>query len=188
MGREYIFYPAFRRKEDDKIVPLLFDTKGEPESIFWRSGSFIDGDFFIKNFPMINKDEFGEGFAEKWEDVFNDIRTNDMTYIYEITEPELCRIGESCGLVSGYAPLDDIEMYYKSDYPQEYYYWQMEKPIPAELYAEMPKSKQDEYGKFATIDTYSSEYICGILAEVLNDIIVPWDWEGYKTMVMLYSF
>lgn len=188
MGREYIFYPAFRRKEDNKIIPLLFDTKGEAESIFWRSGSFIDGDFFIENFPMINKDEFGGGFAKKWGEYFRDFASNDLTYIYEITEPELCRIGESCGLVSGYAPLNDIEMYYKSDCPQEYYYWQMSKPIPAELYAEMPRDKQNEYGKFATIDTYSSEYVCGVLAEVLNDIIPPWDWEGYKTMVMLYSF
>ena len=84
--------------------------------------------------------------------------------------------------------LDEMEFYYASDCPQEYLYWNMTKPIPAEMYAELPKSKQNKYGRFAAIDTYSNGYICNVLAEILNDIITPYNWKGEKIMLMLYSF
>ena len=53
MGSEYIFYPAFRRKEDGKYIPLLYNTDGKPADVFWRSKSFIDGNFFTENLVLL---------------------------------------------------------------------------------------------------------------------------------------
>lgn len=188
MGREYVFYPAFQDAETKKIKPLFFDEEGKPESVYWRSGSFINGNFFTENFPMTVREDYEEKYQEYFCDGYTCLSEDAPTYVYKITEEELNHIGKSHGLISGYALLDEMEIYYASDCPQEYLYWNMTKPIPAEMYAELPKSKQNKYGRFAVIDTYSNEYICDILAEVLNDIITPYNWKGEKIMLMLYSF
>lgn len=188
MSREYIFYPAFQDAETKKIKPLFFDEEGKPESVYWRSGSFINGDFFTENFPMTVRENYEEKYQEYFCDGYTCISEDAPTYVYKITEDELNHIGKSHGLISGYALLDEMEFYYASDCPQEYLYWNMTKPIPAEMYAELPKSKQNKYGRFAAIDRYSNEYICDILAEVLGDIITPYNWKGEKIMLMLYSF
>lgn len=187
MGSEYIFYPAFKRKEDGKYIPLLYNTDGKPTDVFWRSRSFIDGDFFTENFRMLGRDEFGEGF-EEWGNRCKELSDNAPTYIYELTESELGNYGSTYGLVKGYVPLEEMEIYHMADSPQEYYYWQMSEPLPAEVYAEMPKSKQNKYGRFAHINTYGHEYICSLLSEILFGIITPYTWEGDKVMLMLYSF
>ena len=188
MGREYIFYPAFKDAETKKIKPLLFKDNGEPASVMWRSGSFIDGNYFTENFPMTTKEDYEEKYQSFFCDGYTELSENAPTYVYEISEDRLYSIGDSDGLVNGYALLEDMEMYYASECPQEYFYWQMGSPISAELYAELPKSKQNKYGRFATIDRYSAEYICGHLAEILEDILVPYNWKGEKCMLMLYSF
>lgn len=188
MSREYIFYPAFQDAETNKIKPLLFNKEGKPESVFWRSGSFINGRFFTDEFPMTTRDEYEKEYEKFFCDNYADLSKDAPSYVYKITETELNHIGKTYGLISGYALLDEIEMFYMSDCPQEYYYWDMTKPIPAEVYAELPKSKQNKYGRFATIDTYGEQYVCNILAEVLGHIEVPFSWKGEKIMLMLYSF
>ena len=64
MGREYVFYPAFQDAETKKIKPLFFDEEGKPESVYWRSGSFIDGNFFTENFPMTVREDYEEKYQE----------------------------------------------------------------------------------------------------------------------------
>lgn len=188
MGREYIFYPAFQDADTGKIKPLLFDENGEPEYIYWRSGSFINGDFFTSEFPMTVRDEYEDKYQDFFCDNYTGINENAPTYVYKITDTQLNSIGRNYGLVSGYALLDEMEMFYTAEFPQEYFYWEMTKPIPAELYAELPNSKRNKYGRFATVDTYSEQYICSILVEVLDHIQVPFKWNGEKIMLMLYSF
>ena len=188
MSRVYIFYPAFRDAETKKIKPLLFTEGGEPASVMWRSGSFIDGHYFTDNFLMTTREDYEEKYQSFFCDGYTTLSEDAPTYVYEISENTLLSVGANDGLVSGYALLEDMEMYDASEYPQEYFYWQMGKPISAELYAELPKGKQNKYGRFATIDRYGAEYICGHLAEILEDIDIPYNCKGEKIMLMQYSF
>ena len=190
MGRELIFYPAFKDKDSGKIKPLLFTTDGKPAYIFWRSQSFIEMDWFINELPMTDKVEFDDSckeyFANRYDEAFND--ENCPTYVYLLTEDKLNSVGKSYGIVSGYVPLEDLELYYQAEYPQEYLYWQMPNPLPPEMFIEIPDDEKKKYGRLYAINTYSKEYVCSVLAETLDDIHIPWEWEGEPCILVSYSF
>lgn len=190
MSRELIFYPAFIDKENGKIKPLLTNVKGNPAEVFWRSQSFIEMDWFINELPMTDKEDFDDSckeyFANRYDEVFND--KNCPTYVYLLTEDKLNNIGESDGIVSGYVPLEDLELYYQAEYPQEYLYWQMPNPLPPEMFIEIPDDEKNKYGKLYAVNKYSKEYVCSVLAEILNDIYIPWGWEGKPCVLAKYSF
>lgn len=190
MSRELIFYPAFIDKENGKIKPLLTNVKGNPAEIFWRSGSFIDMDWFIHELPMIDPNNFDDSCKEYFlRD--NELFSNNgevMTYIYMLNEETLHIMGGSHGVISGYVPLEDLESYYQAEYPQEYLYWQMPTPMPTDVYVELPEETKKQYGKLYAVNTYSKEYVCSVLAEIIEDIYIPWDWKGEPCMLVYYSF
>ena len=190
MSRELIFYPAFRDASTGKVKTLLSNVEGEPTHIFWRSQSFIELDWFIHNLTMLKEDEFDDNckdrFTHRFDDMLND-NDNHPTYVYLLTEEQLNRVGESYGIINGYVPLEDLKAYYQSEYPQEYLYWQMPNPLPPEVFLELPDDEKKEYGKLYAVDTYSKEYVCSVLAEAIDHIYVPWDWQGERCVLVLYS-
>ena len=189
MSRELIFYPAFKDSKSNKYKPLLLDAEGNPASIFWRSGSFIDLNYFTTEIPMTKSDEFEDSCKDYFTGRYDNLGgESSPTYVYVLTKDLLEKVGQSFGLVSGYALLDEMKIFYECDCPQEYFFWEMEKPIPAELYAELPEEERKKYGRFSTIDCYSKEYVCNILSEVLADIDVPYEWDGDKVILVLFSF
>ena len=188
MSREYIFYPAFIDAETKKIKPLLFSEDGTPQSIMWRSGSFIDGDYFTQNFYMTTNDDYDEKYKSYFCGHYDSLNKNAPTYVYKLSLADLCSVGEKGGFVNGYVEIEEAEMFYASESPQEYYYWEMSRPICAELYAELPKIKQEQYVRFATIDKYSPGYICNHLLEILDDMMIPYNCKGEKIILMEYSF
>ena len=198
MSRELYFYPAFKSEETGKIVPLLKDVNNEPASIMYRSGSFVDLNFFINELPMISRNDFDDSCKDYFVGAYDDLylassdknrNVDDApTYVYSIKESQLALYGSTHGLISGYALLEEIQTFYVSEDQQEYYHWEMQKPIPAELYAELPTDMQKKYGKFSTIDYYGKEYVCSILYEVLSDLDVPYEWKGDRYILVYYSF
>lgn len=190
MGSEYIFFPAYIDNKTKKIHPVMFGLDGKPECIMWRSRSFIDGDFFTNNFRMITRediaDEYADFFCGRYENLSES--ENAPTYTYLLTDNDIYQNGQNDGLVSGYALVEELGGYYQSDERQEYYCWHMTRPIPVELYAELPPKQQKRYAKFAMVDRYSSDYICGHLAEIISDIILPFNIDGTVCVLMMYSF
>ena len=184
MSQEYIFYPAL--KQNGIYKPITFDRNGDPQSLFWRSRSFIDGDYFRENFSMIDINDIEEKYRSHFDLEFG--IEDAPSYVYDIPIEDLRREGSECGVVSGYSPLDEIRDYYNSDDKQEYLRWVMSKPLPAEVMAEMPEEERRKYGKFFTIDFESTSYVCFILSTMLTDILVPYELEDEKRMLMLFSF
>ena len=191
MSRELIFYPAYKDLDTGKYKPLILDNEGDPASIFWRSGSFIDLDFFTNELRMLHNSEFEESCREYFVGSYNFTgeapTDDDPTYIYELEMGLLTNIADD-GLVAGYIPIEDAEGYYASDDKQEYLAWCMAKPIPAELYADLPEKEQMKYVKFAAIDRYSTGYICNMLLEVLWDLWLPFEINAERCMLVRYSF
>ena len=191
--RELIFYPFIKWKDKDegKYTPVFTDYKGGPGSVFWRSQSFIDINYFTESLPMIKYDELDEKSKEYF--CRNSISDDDLsTYIYELSYDKACSIGSNYGIVSGYVPLDELTIYYSQDntYDQnEYLHWEMSKPLPSEVFLEMPDDEKKKYGRIYTVNRYSKEYICSILAEVLDDMN-PFIFEKEYEMcyLILYSF
>ena len=166
MSRTYEFYPAIEKRG---IYPLIYKG-GRPQSVLWRSGGFIDGDWF-KELPRIEL-PYAWGFEED-------------EFLYRISKKEIDFKGKSNGLVVGYAPLGEIEEYYKTEEKQEYFHWELKHNIvSAEVYAEFSQNKREEYGHIAVVDTYSSEYVCSVLSEILKNF----QEYGEVCMVMHYSF
>ena len=191
MSREYIFYPAFREEETGKYVPLLYDVENNPADVFWRSGSFIDEEYFSENFLMVKQEELGQGFDGFIGDtIFKGRDGETLTYLYKIPLETLENIGASGGEVSGYAPIDSVMSYYQADEDKmDYFNWQLKYDlIPAEVYAELPQEKKEKYIKFSAIDYYGKEYICAHLAEIIHDLYVPYEWKGELCILMHYSF
>lgn len=184
MSRELIFYPAFKDRETHKFIPLLYNIDKHPADILWRSQSFIDMDFFLQNFRMLPIDEISEEFD--WvEDRCDEF--NDATYMYELPIEALDKYSNN-GIVSGYALLDEALAYYNNDWPNDYLHYEMQTPIKAEVYAELPEIMKQDYVKFNAIDTYSAGYICSILLEVLGDLYIPYDRKGEICILVEYSF
>ena len=147
--RELIFYPAFKDRDTHKFIPLLYDINKHPADILWRSQSFIDMEFFTSTLRMVPKDELGDEFD--WaEDRCYEL--SDATYMYELPIEVLEKYSDN-GMVSGYALLDEALIYYESDWPNDYLHYEMQKPIKAEIYAELPEIMQHDYVKFNAIDT-----------------------------------
>lgn len=189
LSRYYIFYPAWE-DEYGKITPLLTLNNGNPASILERSSSFIEYDAF-KYLPMLDAEDFDVSCEDYFGHSYDGLVANNqkpLTYVYKITEEWLEGVAKDHGIVSGYIPIDDVMEYYKQDYKQEYFYWNMPTPISSEALLTLPKEKQAEYVKFTHLDTYSAGYICNILLEVLNDIYVPWEKKGKKIILLRYSF
>jgi len=187
MSRELIFYPACKDNKTGKYKPLLFDVNGEPASIFWRSQSFIDLEFFTEELPMLGKDEFDESCKKYFVSEDEDSFFGDMTYVFKLSMGTMAKESNH-GLVSGYVPIEDAKGYYESDERQEYLTWEMYKPIPAELYADLPASEREKYVKFTAIDEYSKGYVCSTLLDVLNDIWIPYDMDVERCVLVKYSF
>ena len=190
MSREYLFYPAFR-EENGIIKPILYDVNKEPTQVFWRSGSFIDEDYFRDSLEMLDIDEMDGSFRKHFgeEDMFKGLDGKPLTYVYELTISELNANVSSGGMVQGYAPVNNMREYYAETYNEEYFHHVLKyNIIPPELYAELSESKKDEYVKFCTIDYYGKEYICSHLLEVLNDLHIPFHWKGERCYLMKYSF
>lgn len=185
MSRELIFYPAFKDSETHKFIPLLYNINKHPADILWRSQSFIDMDFFTQTLRMISIDEIGEEFD--WvKDRCNEFNS-DATYMYELPIEVLDKYSNK-GMVSGYALLDEALAYYNNDWPSDYLHYEMQTPIKAEIYAELPEIMKHDYVKFNAIDTYSAGYICSILLEVLEDLYIPYDKKGEICILVDYSF
>lgn len=186
MSQEYIFYPAFKTAEG-KYKPLLFEEEGEPASVFWRSQSFIDGDYFTETFQMVSEEDFDESCREYFADRYEGLTENPPTFVYDIDINTLVAGSGDDGVVSGYAPLEQIREYYSSDEQQDYIHYCMD-IIPPELYAELPEKKREEYGRFAAVDYFSNSFVCSHLLRIIYDIYVPYDWEGEKCFLMVFSF
>ena len=159
--QEYIFYPAV--KEEDKYYPLLFNRDGEPESIFWRSRSFIDGGFFTT--CKIDKDKISGRFPG--EELF-------------VVSEDVLEQNATGGLVTGYVTLTEMAEYYKDEI------WLEDMDIvPPEVYCEFPVATREMYGKFSAIDHCSTGYICSHLHEILDDIYVE---KGEKCYIVHFSY
>ena len=186
MSRELIFYPAVKEESTGKYIPILFDMNNEPADIFWRSQSFIDINYFTKNLRMVDRKELSDSFVNFCFDIDNN--KEYPTYIYELTEQTLSAEGSNLGIVSGYCPIEEVKLYYNSDSPQEYLAWEMSKPLPSEIFIEIPDDEKKKYMKFYTIDQHSTSYICNILYEILDRLYVPYDIKGKKCILVRYSF
>ena len=186
MSRELLFYPALKTKETKEYIPLLYDIDKSPTYIFWRSGSFIDMDFFINELEMVQKGELNSEFKK----IAFSLEENDNypTYIYKLSIDVLQNYSQTKGVVSGYVPIEEARLYYESDCPQEYLYWEMSEPIPPEIFIELPDEEKKKYMKFYAIDEYSKEYVCSILLQILSDIYVPYDLKGEECILVQYSF
>lgn len=191
MGRELIFYPAFRDKKTGKVRSALTDANGKPASVFWRSQSFIDMDWFTEQLPMLGNDEFDDSckeyFAHHYDGLLGE-GAETPSYVYCLSESTLYNVGKSHGVVDGYVPIEDLKAFYTAEYPQEYLYWQMPTPIPAEAFLELPDDEKGKYGRLYTVNTYSKEYVCSVLAEIVDDFDIPWEWEGDRCFIVSYSF
>lgn len=184
MSTEYLFYPALKR--EGKYIPLLFDMEGEPACVFWRSRSFIDGDFFT-DFPMVSESDFGAGFKELFVGRYEQF-LNSPTHVYKISESALFANSGSGGIKSGYAPHEDIAEFYSLDEDRQEYLRFCMTVLPAEAYAELPRKEQEKYGRFAEIDYSSRGFVCSHLATILNGLELPWGTEGEKCYLMELSF
>lgn len=186
MSRELIFYPVIKEEESGRYRPILYDMKNNPADIFWRSQSFIDISYFTDNLRMVGKEELDDCFIDMCFDIGDG--KEYPTYIYELTEDIIYSNSIDMGIVSGYCPIEEVKLYYKVDCPQEYLTWEMSKPIPPEVYVELPEEEKKSYMKFYTIDQYSTSYICNILYEILDRLYVPYDIKGKKCILVQYSF
>ena len=192
MGRELYFYPCIKYKDTGKIEPLLFNKKGEPEHIFWRSQSFVDMDYFIEELPMIDLNSIEEKYVKYFNGYSSLFDTeNPPSYVYMLDDQTLYERGNSYGIISGYQTLEEIEKYYAIDpeYRQEYIHWEMPTPISAEVVADMPFTKRENYYKFFCVDIYSKEYVCSVLKEILDDLWSYNDGMEYEyCYIVVYSF
>ena len=197
MGRELIFYPAFKDKNTNKYKHILTDINGKPAPVLWRSQSFIDMEFFTtellmipnENFDDSCKDYFSGRYDSLYQSLSNDEDVNNApSYVYELNENTIYNLGKTNGIVSGYVPLDELKAFHQAECPQEYLTWQMSKPLPPEVFIEIPDEEKRKYGRIYTVDTYSKEYVCSVLREILDDIFLPYEWEGEKCILVYYSF
>ena len=187
MSRRYIFYPAWEDK-DGKITTLLQDENNLPASIFERSESFIDSELF-KIQPMVEPNEFDESIADYFLSTYSELKkySNDTrTYVYKFTIDWLEEMSKEQGIVKGYVTIDDAFDYYQSEFPQEYFYWNMPTPISADMLLTLSHEEQKQYVKFFHLNTYGVSYICNLLLEVLDSIYVDWNKEGKKIILMRY--
>jgi len=186
--RELLFYPAFKRSDNGEYIPLVYNYKGKPSQIFWKSQSFIDIDYFIEKFPMVKRENLINSDFKDLVFTLDDDRKDGPSYVYEITEKDLIQESKDMGIVSGYCPKEEVKLYYEVDNPQEYLYWEMSKPIRADFIAELSEEERSKYMKFYTVDMYSSSYVCNILYETLDRLDIPWDVDGESCILINYSF
>jgi hypothetical protein len=186
--RELLFYPAFKRSDNGEYIPLVYNYKGKPSQIFWKSQSFIDIDYFIEKFPMVKRENLINSDFKDLVFTLDDDRKDGPSYVYEITEKDLIQESKDMGIVSGYCPKEEVKLYYEVDNPQEYLYWEMSKPIRADFIAELSEEERSKYMKFYTVDMYSSSYVCNILYETLDRLDIPWDIDGESCILINYSF
>lgn len=184
MSRELIFYPAVRNKDTNKYYPILYDNEGVAASVFWRSGSFIEEDYFT-SLPMIKVEELSEDFSFL-SYMIDEFHENTLSYVYVLSEAEMLNNNDK-GIISGYVPIEEVNSYYESDYPQDYLYYDMSTPIRPEVFIEMPDEEKKKYMKFFAIDEYSRGYICSILLEIIDDIYIP-SKDEELCYVVDYSF
>ncbi len=182
-----MFYPAYKDNDTGIIRPLLFDNKGEPASVFWRSQSFIDIDYFTEELPMIRRCAIEPKYKEYFTVDITGYEDDAPSYIYELNYDTLVQEADY-GVVSGYVPIEQAMIYYNAENRQEYLRWEMDAPIPAELYAELPEKERDKYVKFTAIDRYSKGYVCDVLLELLVNLWCPFEQGTSGCFLVVYSF
>lgn len=169
MSREYVFYPGI--KKDGKYNCLYWKKKEDklvPAEIYWSSGSFIEGDWFLSNGRRLDASELHEDIL----DLFTwDESENRECFLYELPFSVLATAKPERGLIEGYIPIEELailESMEDSFEKQDYISWQMEKPVPATVIAEMSDDERKKYGKFSFVDTYSPGYVSQHLLEIAN--------------------
>ena len=184
MSRELIFYPMYEK--DGILTPALKNKKGDPKSVYWRSGSFMRYEDEVTELPELTP----EDFAESCRDYFASDLDTEHTYCYKITESMLAKGSETKGLKTGYLPIKELLIYNSiedEDEKYEYLHWDLPALIDPAVIAEMPESKRKKYGHFSYIDDYSLDYTCNILSEIMWGI-EDYQNEGKLVMIALYSF
>lgn len=183
MSREYIFYPSYM--SDNKAYPLLFDFKGNPASTFWRSGSFIDGQFFTSR-ASLKPEEISDTFALDFTDNAG-YEEDENTYTYFISEKELEKHAGN-GLVSGYITIDQAQQLTDVNDKADFLHYEKGLILSSEIVAEMHPSERVKYVLIFGTDYMSTEWICSHLAIMLNNYIPPQIANGGMGYLIRFSY
>ena len=197
MSREFLFYPGI--KDSNNKYNCLYWKKDNdnyvPADIYWATGSFIDGNWFLENARKLQPVELHQDIADTFTWSFDKDTPFEKRecYLYEIPISLLESTKPEKGLIEGYIPIEEAEIFGRCEdmyEKQEFVAWNMTTPISANVYADFPPSKRDEYSKISFVDTYSAGYVCNLLSEALKSV------DEYKLnknkeepcILMLYSF
>ena len=197
MSREFIFFPGV--KTPDGKYNCLYWKKDEenlkPADVYWASGSFINGQWFLDNGHQLKPTELHKDIVDEFTWSFDEDTPLEekQCFLYEIPLSLLATAKPERGLIEGYVPIKELEAFGLCEDiydKQEFVAWEMSTPIPASVYAEFGPTKRAKYGKVAFVDTYSEGYVCQVLSEVMSAA------EDYKLensgakpcVLMLYSF
>lgn len=195
MSREFIFYPGIKSK--GKYNCLYWKKDGEklkPADVYWASGSFINGQWFLDNGKKLRPTELHEDIVNEFTWSFDETLPLEEKecWLFAFTMNDLNRAKPKRGLIEGYVPVGELEIFGQCQDiydKQEYVAWEMSKPLSAEVVAEFSPEKRAEYGKVAFVDTYSEGYVCHLLQEVMN-CLDTWKLKEDEELciLMLYSF
>lgn len=181
MGRSYYYYVA--EKKENEYYPILFERDKDgfsPLSVIHHNADMIDEEFqeFLEPRRVdadLLKGEFRESFC------LDDQEDLKYLFIYEISKDEIEEYGGS-GLVQGYMPIDTVIMAEKYENSLDEYKYAL---ISAQIYADLPRSKQNKYMKVAYIDWLSREQIFGKLKSMLWQINT---WDKEVCILAHYSY
>lgn len=183
MSKEYFFYPCIII--DGKASPLLRDIENDPAYMFYKSRSFIEGDFFTQEDRMLRPSEISEEFTNHFTEG-EGFDKNEMTFIYFYTkETLLMNAGE--GIVTGYVPIETLKEI-DPEYMTDFLHFQKDSILSSEIAAEMDPDERKKYVKIYGIDYWGKEYICRYLLSMLNDIYVPSSEKGSVGYLVFLSF
>lgn len=163
MSREFYYYPA--EKKEDGFYPLLFEKDEDgfsPVSCLWHNADRTPDDLreIIESNRIdvsLLKGEFRDYFSLDERDNFSTM------FVYDLSKADIDRFSGS-GLVQGYLPIEMVLEAKRDECELSEYLYDV---IPAEIYADLPSSKQNEYMKVSFINWMSKERIMGKLQDVL---------------------
>ena len=191
MSVNYDFYPAMKNdKGKIEIIGNFIHGSNSDEGsknpipMLSRSGSFIEWNNFDWNRLMI------DDMDDKWKEFLTDTSLfsetlDDRRSVAYYAPLDYIYAQDGTGLVRMYIPIKDINRFTGDEASDCDIYWELEDTYSAEAIAEMSDEDRKKYGHFAYVNTYSPEYICGLLSQYMDNYTYYVDNKLYVVVTEL---